>query len=107
GIQALDLAGRKVTRNGGQSVVAFLAEIRQWLGGNADQPALDDIRERLVHAIDLLDETTMELMRQSGDNPDAINANAVEYLDLFGYVTYAWLWARMMVTASTRNDDLG
>ena len=48
-----------------------------------------------------------ELLRQAGDNPDTVNASAVEYLDLFGYVTYAWLWARMMVTAAQRDDDLG
>ena len=49
----------------------------------------------------------IEMLRQAGDNPDAVNANAVEYLDLFGYVTYAWLWARMMVTAAQRDDDFG
>ena len=28
-------------------------------------------------------------------NPNEIGAASVEYLHLFGYVAYAWLWARM------------
>ncbi|WP_101675385.1 acyl-CoA dehydrogenase C-terminal domain-containing protein [Alloalcanivorax mobilis] len=107
GIQALDLAGRKVTRNGGQYVAAFLADVRAWIDEQADAPGLDGVAEKLVAAVDLLEATTAELLRQAGDNPDAVNANAVEYLDLFGYVTYAWLWARMMVTAAGRDDDFG
>ena len=107
GIQALDLAGRKVTRNGGKYVEAYLADMRRWIDDNANQPGLDGIKERLVSAVELLESTTTEMLRQAGDNPDAVNANAVEYLDLFGYVTYAWLWARMMVTAAQRDDDFG
>lgn len=107
GIQALDLAGRKVTRNGGKYVASYVADLRAWIDANGDQPGLDGIRERLVAAVDLLESTTGELMRQAGDNPDTVNASAVEYLDLFGYVTYAWLWACMMVTAADRDDDFG
>tara|TARA_R100000501_G_scaffold13665_2_gene25120 strand:- start:5976 stop:7265 length:1290 start_codon:yes stop_codon:yes gene_type:complete len=107
GIQALDLAGRKVTRNGGKYVEAYLADMRRWIDDNGNQPGLDGIKERLVSAVELLESTTAEMLRQAGDNPDAVNANAVEYLDLFGYVTYAWLWARMMVTAAQRDDDFG
>ena len=35
GIQALDLAGRKVARNGGKSVDAFLADAQAWVDANA------------------------------------------------------------------------
>jgi hypothetical protein len=107
GIQALDLAGRKVARNGGQSVQGYVAEIRQWVENQNGLAHLDGIQERLEGAIDLLEQTTTELIRQASDNPNAVNAGAVEYLDLFGYVTLAWLWARMMVSAAGRNDDFG
>ena len=88
-------------------MAAFLADVRGWIDEQADAPGLDGVAEKLVAAVDLLEATTAELLRQAGDNPDAVNANAVEYLDLFGYVTYAWLWARMMVTAAGRDDDFG
>lgn len=108
GIQALDLAGRKVTRNGGQYVARYVADLRAWLDtGLNDDAGLEGIRERLAAAVDLLESSTAELMRQADDNPDAVSANAVEYLDLFGYVTYAWLWARMMAIAAARDDDFG
>ncbi|MCU5781093.1 acyl-CoA dehydrogenase [Alcanivorax balearicus MACL04] len=107
GIQALDLAGRKVTRNGGRYVESFLAEVRHWIEANGQEAGLDGVREPLVAAVDRLQVATEELLRQAGDNPDAVNAGAVEYLDLFGYVTYAWLWAMMMVNAAGRDDDFG
>src|SRR5690606_22657654 len=106
-IQALDLAGRKVARNGGQSAAAFVAEVREWLAGVADQPALAEVKAPLENALALLEEGTATLLTQAGNDPDAVNALAVEYLDLFGLVTYAWLWARMMLVAAGRDDKLG
>jgi len=107
GIQALDLAGRKVARNGGQSAAAFVVEVREWLAGVADQPALAEVKAPLENALALLEEGTETLLAQAGNDPDAVNALAVEYLDLFGLVTYAWLWARMMLVAAGRDDKFG
>ena len=104
GIQALDLAGRKVTRNKGVWAKDFIAEMRDWLG-NADN--IDAVRKPLEDAITLLDGAVDNLLEQAGKDPDAVNALAVEFLDLFGLVTYAWLWARMMSVAAGRDDDLG
>ena len=35
------------------------------------------------------------LQAQAKLNPNEIGAASVEYLQVFGYVAYAWLWARM------------
>lgn len=107
GIQALDLAGRKVTRNQGKSVQAFLSEVRLWLEQEGDNAALAPVRAELEAALALLADATGTLMDQAGRDPNAVNALAVEYLDIFGYVTYAWLWARMMVAADGRGDSFG
>lgn len=105
GIQALDLAGRKVTRNGGKYVAAFLADARQWLHDNADNGQLLPVKEALTAALAQLEQATDELISQAGENPDAVSSNAVEYLDLFGYVIYAWLWAQMLAATDGRDDD--
>ncbi|KGD64520.1 acyl-CoA dehydrogenase [Alcanivorax nanhaiticus] len=105
GIQALDLAGRKVARNGGKSVDAFLADAHAWLDANAGNPQLADILEPVKAALSLLKDATAELLAQTGENPDAINAGAVEYLDIFGYALYAWLWAQMLAATDGRDDD--
>ena len=105
GIQALDLAGRTVARNGGKSVQAFLADARGWLKGNAEKDGVTPYAKRLGDAVDLLENITNELLSQAQNDPHATNALAMEYLDIFGYVIYAWLWARMMETAA-RNPSL-
>lgn len=105
GIQALDLAGRKVARNGGKSVDAFLADAQAWVDANADNAQLAAVKEDLQAALALLKSSTDTLLAQAGDNPDAISAGAVEYLDIFGYVIYAWLWAQMLAATDGRDDD--
>lgn len=105
GIQALDLAGRKVARNGGKSVDAFLADANSWLEANAGNPQLAEVLEPVKAALALLKDATGELLAQAGDNPDAISAAAVEYLDIFGYAIYAWLWAQMLAATEGRDDD--
>ena len=105
GIQALDLAGRKVARNGGKSVQAFLVDARGWLKDNAEKDGVAPYGKRLGDAFDLLENITNELLSQAQNDPHATNALAMEYLDIFGYVIYAWLWARMM-EAAARNPSL-
>jgi hypothetical protein len=105
GIQALDLAGRKVARNGGKSVEAFLADAQAWVEENSSNGQLAAISSELQAALTLLKDATDELLSQAGSNPDAISAAAVEYLDLFGYVLYAWLWAQMLAATDGRDDD--
>lgn len=100
GIQALDLAGRKVARNGGKSVQSFLADARAWLRDNAANMGVAPYADKLESALSLLETLTEELLAQAGRDPNAINAGACEYLDVFGYVIYAWLWAKMMAVAA-------
>ncbi|MBQ0754647.1 MAG: acyl-CoA dehydrogenase C-terminal domain-containing protein [Gammaproteobacteria bacterium] len=105
GIQALDLAGRKVTRNGGKSVTAFVDEARAWLAASADKDGVAPFAEALAKALDLLANVTAELLDQAGKDANATNSLAMEYLDIFGYVTYAWLWARMMEVAARNPEE--
>ncbi len=103
GIQALDLAGRKVVRNGGKLVTPFLDEIDAFIKGDGQNAALDGVRDQLTDAVQVLRDTTDYLIKATGEDANAANALAVEYLDLFGYVTYGWLWARMMVVAAGKD----
>lgn len=105
GIQALDLAGRKVTRNGGKLVAPFLAEIEAFIAGAGQHAVLDPVRERLQAAVSLLRGATEFLIAETGRDANAANALAVEYLDTFGYVSYAYMWAQMMVVAASKDGD--
>ncbi|MGE8323146.1 MAG: acyl-CoA dehydrogenase C-terminal domain-containing protein, partial [Pseudomonas sp.] len=51
----------------------------------------------LLAAVRNLDELTAWLLDRAQGNPRELGAAAVEYLQVFGYTFYAYLWARMAV----------
>ena len=90
GIQALDLLGRKVLANGGVTLRMFTAQIRDF----ATQPGKPYASE-LLEAVQRLEDLSDWLQARARVNPNETGAACVEYLHMFGYVAYAWLWARM------------
>ncbi|MCY1518778.1 3-methylmercaptopropionyl-CoA dehydrogenase [compost metagenome] len=99
GIQALDLLGRKVLADGGKALDEFLAEIRRY----AEEPSVEH-RAVLLDAVQKLEETSFWVRDQAGQDSRQVGAASVEYLHLFGYVTYAYLWSKMASMAKTRMD---
>ena len=101
GIQALDLLGRKVIANRGVALRLFTSHIRAF----AAEPGKPYAGELLI-AVQRLEDVSDWLQGQARLNPNEIGAASVEYLHLFGYVAYAWLWARMAdVAQHSRNAD--
>ncbi|MEG1040002.1 MAG: acyl-CoA dehydrogenase C-terminal domain-containing protein [Pseudomonas sp.] len=96
GIQALDLLGRKVVADGGRALAEFVAEIRQFCEGGTLY------REALLKATSDLETTSQWLRDQVASDANAVGAASVEYLQLFGYVAYAYMWARMDSVAEAK-----
>ncbi len=88
GIQAMDLVGRKVLRDGGATLTALLARLRQ-------EPLPERFREPAEAALSRLERVTASLLERARDDASLPGAVAADYLDLVGYTLYAWLWARM------------
>ncbi|HBO2729085.1 acyl-CoA dehydrogenase C-terminal domain-containing protein [Pseudomonas aeruginosa] len=102
GIQALDLMGRKVVANGGLFLSIFSREVRAFAAGaNAE---LAEFVTPLLTAQDLLDNLTQGIVARAGNDPREIGAASVEYLHLFGYTAYAYLWARMAAAALRQRE---
>ncbi|MEQ6328908.1 acyl-CoA dehydrogenase C-terminal domain-containing protein [Pseudomonas chengduensis] len=97
GIQALDLLGRKVLADGGRELDAFIDEIRC----HAAEPGVE-YRDALLDAVQLLEETSDWVRERAELDPLQVGAASVEYLHLFGYVTYAYLWSKMDSVAKHR-----
>ncbi|MNS29954.1 Acyl-CoA dehydrogenase [compost metagenome] len=103
GIQALDLLGRKVLGSGGAYYNLFADEIRQFTAtASAD---LAEFTRPLNDAVKTLDELTAWLLDRAKSNPNEIGAASVEYLHVFGYTAYAYMWALMSRTALLRQDQ--
>ncbi|MGE8409171.1 MAG: acyl-CoA dehydrogenase C-terminal domain-containing protein [Pseudomonas sp.] len=100
GIQALDLLGRKVVSNGGEALRLFAGEIRAFAHGHASS-----LSERLIEALERLEAVSDWLLEQAASDPDAVGAASVEYLHLFGYVAYAYMWTRMATVAHARQAE--
>ena len=97
GIQALDLMGRKIVGSGGAFYTLFADEIRQFIVESG--PGLTEFTKPLSAAVDNLDELTAWVLDRAKTNPNEIGAASVEYLHAFGYMAYAYMWARMAKAA--------
>jgi len=93
GIQSLDLAGRKIVGSGGALYRLFAAEVRHF-SANAGAD-LREFTQPLNAALDSLDDLTAWLLDRAQQNPNEIGAASVEYLQVFGYTAYAYMWALM------------
>jgi hypothetical protein len=104
GIQSLDLAGRKIVGSGGALYRLFASEIRNFTANACAD--LSEFTKPLNAAVDTLDELTAWLLDRAQNNPNEIGAASVEYLHVFGYTAYAYMWTRMAKAAmSTPSKD--
>ncbi len=88
GVQAFDLVGRKVLRDGG-------ATVREFVDHMAASDIGDEFRADLQEALDRLVRVTGSIVNRSQEDPALAGAVSTDYLELIGLTSYAWLWARM------------
>jgi len=103
GIQALDLVGRKIVGSGGAFYRLFADEIRHFTATADGQ--LAEFTRPLNAALDNLDELTAWLLDRAISNPNEIGAASVEYLQVFGYTAYAYMWALMAKAAQGKEQE--
>jgi alkylation response protein AidB-like acyl-CoA dehydrogenase len=95
GIQALDLVGRKLPKDGGRAVMAFFNEVGAFLKENAGDDALAPYTKPLKAGLDHLQQATMWFMANAMKKPDNAGAGSTDYMHLFGLVALGFMWAKM------------
>src|SRR5476649_1745122 len=95
GIQALDLVGRKLPRDGGRAVMSFFNEVASFAKDHGVDEAMKPFVAPLSTALGHLQQATTWLMQNAMMKPDNAGAAATDYMQLFGLVTFAYMWARM------------
>src|SRR4051812_38662402 len=105
GIQAMDLVGRKLPKEGGRAVRAFfelvgrdIADARQ-----AADPA--GVAAALEPAIQDLEAATLWLAQNGMADPDNAGAGAYAYMDLMGLVSLGWMWLKIASAAQRALDE--
>jgi acyl-CoA dehydrogenase len=105
GIQALDLVGRKLPKDGGRAVMAFFKEVGGFLKENADSDVLSPYLKPLGQGLDHLQQATMWFMQNAMKKPDNAGAGSTDYMHLFGLVALGFMWAQMAKAASEKLRD--
>jgi hypothetical protein len=102
GIQALDLVGRKLGRDGGRALMTFMTEIQDYMTQHGADPTLRPHLVALGKAVGDLQQATMWLMQNGIAKPDNAAAGATDYLHLFGLVALGYMWCRIVAAADRK-----
>ena len=102
GIQALDLVGRKLPKDGGRAVMAFFNEVQSYLKERADSDAMNPYLKPLGQALAQLQQATMWFMTNAIGNPDNAGAGATDYMHMFGLVALGYMWCRIVEAAQAK-----
>src|SRR5439155_17306906 len=101
GIQALDLVGRKLAKDGGRALQAFFAEVQGFIKAHGDE-TMKSYVVPLAAALGHLQQATMWLMANALAKPDNAGAAATDYLHLFGLVALGYMWCRMVEASQAK-----
>ena len=100
GIQAMDLVGRKLPKDGGRAIRTFLELVGRDI---AEAKAAGDpagVATALEPALGDLQAATMWLAQHGMQDPDNAGAGAYPYMELMGLVTLGWMWLKMAQVSS-------
>ena len=107
GIQAMDLVGRKLAKDGGRGVRLFFETVARDV---ADARAAGDpagLAGPLEAALGQLQAATMWLAQNGMADPDNAGAGAYPYMQLMGLVALGWMWLKMAAVSDRMKDDPG
>jgi len=107
GIQALDLVGRKLPRDGGRALQAFFAEVSAYIKEHDGDPALAPYVKPLAQALGELQQATMWFVQNALGNPENAGAGSTDYLHLFGLVALGYMWCLIAEAAKAKGAVSG
>jgi alkylation response protein AidB-like acyl-CoA dehydrogenase len=100
GIQAMDLVGRKLGKDGGRAVRALFTAIASDIAEarSAGDPA--GVAAALEPALGELQAATMWMAQNGMTDPNNAGAGAYAYMDLMGLVVLGWMWMKMAAVSA-------
>jgi len=107
GIQALDLAGRKMPQHMGRLLRRFFHPALTFIEENKENSNMKEFVVPFSKALKGLQKTTLYMAQKGLGNPYEIGAAATDYLRQFGLVAMAYMWLLMLKVAfsKTKGND--
>ena len=102
GVQALDLVGRKLGKDGGRAIMAFFNEVQSYLKERTNNDALNPYLKPLGQSLAHLQEASMWFMQNAMAKPDNAGAGSYDYMHLFGLVALGYMWCKIAEAAITK-----
>ena len=102
GVQALDLVGRKLPKDGGRALQAFFAELTAYAKERGGDPAMVPYVKPVGQALGDLQQATMWFLQNALGNPDNAGAGATDYMNLFGLVALGYMWCLIAEAAKAK-----
>ncbi len=104
GIQALDLVGRKLPKDGGRALMTFFNEVSAFAKENAGEemkPYVAPLQNALGH----LQQASMWFMQNAVGKPDNAGAGSYDFMHLFGLVALGYMWAHIAKAALAQKKN--
>jgi hypothetical protein len=95
GIQALDLVGRKLGKDGGRAIMSFFNEVQTYLKERADSDEMNVYLKPLGASLAHLQQASMWFMNNAMAKPDNAGAGSYDYMHLFGLVALGYMWCKI------------
>jgi 3-(methylthio)propanoyl-CoA dehydrogenase len=106
-IQANDLIGRKLARDGGEAAQTVVAEMRTLARALSEDAKLSELAPSLSAAVDALERAIGYVVGNYGTDIRAVSVGAVPMLKLFGIVAGGWQLLRSAAIAQRRLGEAG
>ena len=106
GIQALDLIGRKILRDGGTELMSMMGEVQSTLDTlKSDHPNLANITEELGVGLQQWQNASQDISQRVLEDIDLVGTSSVNFLMLSGTVLGGWLLAKSAMIAEAKMDS--
>ena len=102
GVQALDLVGRKLMRDGGAATELLFTRISLDCDEGGE---LGEIAAPLAGAIREAREAALWLLAKGQEDPNHLGAGSYAFLQLIGVVAIGWMWLRLAEAALPEADS--
>jgi alkylation response protein AidB-like acyl-CoA dehydrogenase len=104
-VQAMDLVGRKLPHQMGKYLSSFFHPVEDFISQNQDIEAMQEFIIPLKKHTEYLRKASLWLAKEGLVNPNQAAGGAVEYLRMFGVVSFAFIWAKQAKIALANDGE--